>query len=62
MLQAYVRCSDDFNQGAVVINGASELLIEVFGEAGNHARTVVGVRSLSRDISVEISSMWHVPV
>ena len=61
MLQAYVRCTDDFNQGPVVINGASELLIEVFGEAGNHARTVVGVHSLARDITVEISSIWHVP-
>jgi len=59
MLQAYVRCTDDFNQGALVINGASELLVEVFGDAGQHARTVVGVRSLSRDITVEISSTWE---
>lgn len=59
MLQAYVRCTDDFNQGALVVNGASELLLDVFGEAGTHARTVVGVRSLSRDITVEISSTWE---
>jgi enamine deaminase RidA (YjgF/YER057c/UK114 family) len=60
MLQAYVRCTDSFNEGALVVNGASELLLDVFGEAGTHARTVVGVRSLSRDITVEISSIWEV--
>ncbi len=59
MLQAYVRCTDAFNEGAVVVNAATELLVDVFGEQGNHARTVVGVRSLSRDITVEISSIWE---
>lgn len=60
MLQAYVRCTDDFNQQPAVINAASDLLIEVFEEGGRHARTAVGVNALPRDIPVEISAIWEV--
>lgn len=49
-----VKCTLDFNNQPEVIDGASELLIEIFGERGEHARTAVGMYDLPRGISVEI--------
>jgi enamine deaminase RidA (YjgF/YER057c/UK114 family) len=43
-----------------VINGASELLIEVFGEAGRHARSAVGCASLPLNIAVEVEMVVEV--
>ena len=50
----YVSCAPDFAGHPTVGNGASELLGEVFGEAGRHARSAVGVASLPLDAPVEI--------
>jgi enamine deaminase RidA (YjgF/YER057c/UK114 family) len=49
-----VNCSDDFTNHPEVINGFSDLMVEVFGEKGKHARSAVGMNSLPRDIAVEI--------
>ena len=49
-----VKCTNDFQHQPEVINGASELLINIFGERGMHARTAVGMYALPRGISVEI--------
>jgi enamine deaminase RidA (YjgF/YER057c/UK114 family) len=49
-----VNCAPGFNQTPAVINGCSDLLIEIFGEAGRHARSAVGMAELPRDIPVEI--------
>lgn len=53
-LTGYVRAAPDFTDLPPVLDGASELLIEVFGEAGRGARTTVGVAALPRGASVEL--------
>jgi enamine deaminase RidA (YjgF/YER057c/UK114 family) len=50
----FVASAPDFTGQAQVINGASELLIEVFGEAGRHARSAVGMAVLPLDTPVEV--------
>ena len=50
----FVASAPDFTGQAQVINGASELLIEVFGEAGRHARSAVGMAVLPLDAPVEV--------
>jgi enamine deaminase RidA (YjgF/YER057c/UK114 family) len=50
----FVNCTDDFTQQPKVVNGASDLLVAVFGEAGRHARAAVGVNSLPAGAPVEI--------
>ena len=46
--------------GHAVINGASELMIEVFGDAGRHARSAVGVAQLPFGVAVEIDGVFEV--
>ena len=53
-LLAMVNCPPDFDQHPAVINGCSDLLVEVFGDAGRHARSAVGMSSLPFEIPVEI--------
>jgi enamine deaminase RidA (YjgF/YER057c/UK114 family) len=55
-----VNCADDFTQQPEVINGFSDLMVEVFGERGKHARSAVGMNSLPRDIAVEIEAIVEV--
>ena len=50
----YVASVPTFIQQPVVVNGASELLLEIFGETGKHARSAVGVTALPLNASVEI--------
>ena len=50
----YVASAPDFNRQPAVINGASELIGQVFGEAGLHARSAVGVAALPLDAPVEL--------
>jgi len=50
----FVNCTDDFTSQSRVINGCSDLLVAVFGEAGRHARASVGVNSLPSGAPVEI--------
>jgi enamine deaminase RidA (YjgF/YER057c/UK114 family) len=50
----FVASSPDFSGQPAVVNGASELLGEVFGEAGQHARSAVGVAVLPMDAPVEV--------
>ena len=50
----FVSSAPDFTGQAQVVNGASELLIEVFGEAGRHARSAVGMAVLPLDTPVEV--------
>lgn len=49
-----VNCAPGFNQTPAVIDGCSDLLVEIFGEAGEHARSAVGMAELPFDIAVEI--------
>jgi enamine deaminase RidA (YjgF/YER057c/UK114 family) len=49
-----VNCAPGFNQTPAVINGCSDLLVEIFGEAGRHTRSAVGMAELPFDIAVEV--------
>ena len=53
-LVGYVASTSTFTQQPAIVNGASELLLEIFGEVGKHARSAVGVASLPLNASVEI--------
>ncbi len=54
-LQGFVNSEADFYQHPAVINGASDLLLEIFGEAGKHSRIALGAAALPLNVSVEIS-------
>lgn len=59
-LGGFVNCSDDFTDQPSVINGASDLMVEVFGDAGRHARTAVGVNVLPIGLSVEVDGVFEI--
>ena len=52
----------EFTQHAQVMNGASDLAVAVFGEAGRHARTTIGVPSLPADAAVEVEGMFEIAI
>lgn len=56
----FVNCGPDFTQHPAVVNGASDLLVEVFGDKGRHSRTAVGVSSLPLGVCVEINLVVEV--
>ena len=55
-----VNAAPGFNRTPHVIDGCSELFLEVFGDAGRHARSAVGVAELPFDIAVEIEAIFEV--
>lgn len=59
-LLGMVNCAPDFGEQPEVINGASDLLTELFGERGRHARSAVGMAALPRGIAVEIEMIVEV--
>jgi enamine deaminase RidA (YjgF/YER057c/UK114 family) len=59
-LNGFVNSTPDFTQHPEVINGCSELMIEVFGEAGRHARVAVGAPVLPMGTSVEIDGLFEI--
>ncbi len=61
-LNGYVNSAGDFDRQPEVINGASELLQEIFGESGRHARTSIGVSDLPGHIPVEIEMLVQVRI
>ncbi len=58
-LGGFVSCAADFFDHAKVINGASELMVEVFKDAGRHARAAVGCASLPLGAPVEIEGLFQ---
>lgn len=56
-LRGFVACTPDFTDQPKVINGASDLAVAVFGEAGRHARAAVGVPSLPGDSTAEVEAV-----
>lgn len=54
MVNGFVNAVDGFSDSPAVINGASDLLVKVFGEAGKHARAAVATNGLPRGTTVEI--------
>jgi enamine deaminase RidA (YjgF/YER057c/UK114 family) len=59
-LNGYVNSAPDFDRQPAVINGASDLLVNIFGERGKHARTSIGVSDLPGHIPVEIEMVVQV--
>ena len=56
-LGGFVNSRDDFTDHPKIINGASDLLVKIFGDQGKHARFAVGANSLPMNISVEIDAI-----
>ena len=56
----FVNCTPDFIDHPQVINGASDLMVEVFGDAGKHARFAVGAVSLPRGVAVEVDAIFEI--
>ena len=56
-LGAFVNCTADFTEQPKVANGASELMVAVFGEAGKHSRAAVGAPSLPLGVAVEVDAI-----
>jgi enamine deaminase RidA (YjgF/YER057c/UK114 family) len=59
-VNGYVRSAPGFSDQPKVINGASDLLVEVFGDAGKHARAAVGVSELPLGVCVEVEFIFAV--
>ena len=53
-VEGYVQSADGFTHQAQVVNGASELLVQAFGDAGKHTRIAVGVNELPMNAAVEL--------
>jgi enamine deaminase RidA (YjgF/YER057c/UK114 family) len=56
---AFVNAVPGFGQHPEVANGASDLFVEAFGEAGRHARAAVGAGSLPRNVAVEVEAVFE---
>ena len=61
-LNGFVNCTDDFTDQPKVIDGVSQLMIEVFGDRGKHARAAVGCASLPLGASVEVEGIFQIGV
>jgi len=59
-LGGFVNCGPDFNDHPKVINGASDLMAEVFGDAGRHARFAVGAPSLPLGVATEVDGIFEI--
>ncbi len=59
-LGGFVNSAPDFLDGPKVMNGASDLKVEIFGEKGRHARTTIGVAALPSDAAVEVEGLFEI--
>lgn len=59
-LGGFIAAGPGFSQHAAVMNGASDLAVAVFGEAGRHARTTIGVSALPLDAAVEVEGVFEI--
>ncbi len=58
-LTGFVNSTDDFNDQPKVINGASDLIVSVFGDSGMHTRAAVSVNSLPLGVAVEVDAIFE---
>ncbi len=58
-LRGFVNCTPDFTDMPQVVNGASDLMVEIFGDFGRHARAAVGVTSLPGGVAVEVEAVFE---
>ena len=59
-LGGFVNCVPEFDQQPAVINGTSDLMVEVFGDAGAHARFAVGAPNLPFNFAVEVDAIFEI--
>jgi enamine deaminase RidA (YjgF/YER057c/UK114 family) len=59
-LGGFIAATPEFFQHAVVMNGASDLAVAAFGDAGRHARSTIGVASLPLDAAVEVEGLFWI--
>ena len=59
-IAGYVNSTPEFHGQSQVVNGASDVFVEVFGERGRHARMAIGVAALPYDVSVEVEGVFEV--
>lgn len=59
-LGGFINCTPDFVDGPKVMNGASDLMVEVFGEKGRHSRSTIGVAALPANAAVEVEAMVEI--
>ena len=59
-LTGFVNAAPDFGDHPAVVNGCSDLMVEVFGDAGRHARAAVGCGSLPFNVQVEVEGVFRI--
>jgi enamine deaminase RidA (YjgF/YER057c/UK114 family) len=59
-LTGFLAVGPEFSQHAAILNGASDLAVAVFGDAGRHARSTVGVASLPMNAAVEVEGLFEI--
>ena len=59
-LRGFVNAMPDFTDIPAVVNGASELMIDLFGDAGRHTRTAVGVAVMPFDVAIEVEAIFAI--
>ncbi len=59
-LVAFIACNDAFTEQPKVANGASDLFVAVFGDAGRHARSAVGTNALPLGAAVEVEAIFEI--
>lgn len=59
-LGGFVNAGPDFSEGPKIMNGASDFMVDVFGDRGRHARTTVGVAALPLDAVIEVEGVFEV--
>lgn len=61
-VSGFVNCAPEITEVAAVVNGASELFLEIFGERGAHARIAVGATTMPIGVAVEIEAIMEIEV
>jgi enamine deaminase RidA (YjgF/YER057c/UK114 family) len=56
----FINCAPGFNTPSDVLHGFSDLMVDVFGEAGRHTRSAIGVAELYADIPIEVEALFEV--
>ena len=59
-LGAFVNCTDSFPGQPAIVNGASDLMVAIFGDAGRHSRSAVGTNALPLNVPVEIDALIEI--
>jgi enamine deaminase RidA (YjgF/YER057c/UK114 family) len=59
-LVGFVNCMPSFIEVPHVVNGASELVVDIFGDRGRHARSAVGMATMPFDVAIEVEAVFFV--